>query len=208
MDWPKIRSEFPALERWTYLNSATYGQVPRRAVAAMTRHSEQRDELATTNFLDWYADADRMRAGIARLIHAEPTDIAFVPNAAAALSIVLAGLAPAPGNNFVTLDDEFPNFLYQGGARRVSWDRFYDSIDHRTRLAAFSEVNYATGFRPPLAEVSRFLSYRGVPLFVDKATGDAFQYSGAVRTGLSLTSFQPMKGGTYWIGYPQEYQMP
>ena len=116
MDWVNIREEFPALERWTYLNTATYGQMPRRAVEAMTRHSEQRDELASTNFLDWYTDADRMRASIARLIHAEPDDIAFVPNAAAALSIVLAGIAPEPGENIVTLDDEFPNYLYQDGA--------------------------------------------------------------------------------------------
>ena len=119
MDWVNIRAEFPALDRWTYLNTATYGQMPRRAVEAMTRHSGQRDELACTNFLDWYADADRMRASIARLIHAEPEDIAFVPNAAAALSIVLAGLAPEPGENIVTLDDEFPNYLYQGAARKV-----------------------------------------------------------------------------------------
>ena len=167
MNWTNIREEFPALARWTYLNTATYGQVPRRAVEAMTRHSEQRDELASTNFLDWYTDADRMRASIARLIHAEPDDIAFVPNAAAALSIVLSGIAPQTGENIVTLDDEFPNYLYQDSARKVPWDRFYESVDNRTRLAAFSEVNYATGFRPPLAEISKFLSERGVPLFVD-----------------------------------------
>jgi selenocysteine lyase/cysteine desulfurase len=167
MDWVNIRREFPALERWTYLNSATYGQVSRRAVAAMARHSERRDEFACTDFLDWYTDADRMRASIARLIHAEPADIAFVPNAAAALSIVLAGMAPAPGDNIVTLDDEFPNYLYQDAARKVPWVRFYESVDERTRLVAFSEVNYATGFRPPLAEISRFASAKGVPLFLD-----------------------------------------
>ena len=88
-NWSKIRAEFPALQRWTYLNTATYGQMPRCAVEAITRHSEQRDELACTNFLDWYAETDRMRASIARLIHAEPDDIAFVSNAAAALSIVV-----------------------------------------------------------------------------------------------------------------------
>lgn len=47
-----------------------------------------------------------------------------------------------------------------------------------------------------------------VPLFYNKATGQPFQYTGAVRTGLSRTSFSPMKGGTYWIGFPQEYLMP
>ena len=167
MDSVNIRKEFPALTRWTYLNTATYGQMPRRAVEAMTRHSEQRDQLACTNFLDWYTDADQMRAGIARLIHAEPEDIAFVPNAAAALSIVLAGLAPGPGDNIVTLDDEFPNYLYQGHARKVRWDQIHDSVDDRTRLVAFSEVNYATGFRPPLADIVRFLGTRGVPLFLD-----------------------------------------
>jgi selenocysteine lyase/cysteine desulfurase len=167
MDWIRLRAEFPALARWTYLNTATYGQMPRRAVAAMTRHSEQRDELATTNFLDWYTDADRMRGSIARLIHAQPEDIAFVPNAAAALSIVLAGIAPLAGENIVTLDDEFPNYLYQDVARKIPWDRFYESVDDRTRLVAFSEVNYATGFRPPLTEISRFLGERDVSLFLD-----------------------------------------
>ena len=78
MDWAQIRSDFPALGRWTYLNTATYGQMPRRAVEALTRHSDRRDELACTDFLDWYTDADNMRANIARLIHAEPDDIAFV----------------------------------------------------------------------------------------------------------------------------------
>jgi len=167
MDWLKIRAEFPALAQWTYLNTATYGQMPRRAVEAMARHSEQRDELACTNFLDWYTDADRMRGSIARLIHAEPEDMAFVPNAASALSMVLAGIAPGPDENIVTLDDEFPNYLYQGSARKVPWDRFYESVDDRTRLVAFSEVNYATGFRPPLAEIVSFLGKRGVPLFID-----------------------------------------
>lgn len=167
VNWESIRREFPALAHWTYLNTATYGQMPRRAVEAMSRHSEQRDEFACTDFLDWYTDADRMRASIARLIHAEPGDIAFVPNAASALSIVLAGIAPKPDENIVTLDDEFPNYLYQGLAKRVPWERFYESVDDRTRLVAFSEVNYATGFRPPLPEISRFVAERGVPLFLD-----------------------------------------
>lgn len=155
------------MERWTYLNTATYGQVPRRAVEAMTAHSNRRNEFASTDFLDWYSDADRIRAGIARLVHAQPEDIAFIPNAATALSIVLAGIAPKPDENIVTLDDEFPNYLYQDSARKVRWDDFYDSVDERTRLVALSEVNYATGFRPPVAEIASFLSNRGVPLFLD-----------------------------------------
>jgi len=83
-NWAAIRAEFPALERWTYLNTATYGQMPRRSMEAVARHWERRDELACSDFLDWYSDTERIRASIARLIHASPDDIAFVPNAAAA----------------------------------------------------------------------------------------------------------------------------
>jgi selenocysteine lyase/cysteine desulfurase len=166
-DWRAIRSEFPALDRWTYLNTATFGQIPRRATEAVDRHWARRDGFACADFLDWYDDAQRLRASVARLIHAGPEDIAFVPNAASALAIVLAGLGIAPGDNIVTLDDEFPNYQYMDSARKVRWARFHEAIDKSTRLVAFSEVNYSTGFRPPLAEISRLCGERGIPLFVD-----------------------------------------
>jgi hypothetical protein len=47
----------------------------------------------------------------------------------------------------------------------------------------------------------------GIPLYYSKTTGAAFQFTGAVRTGLSFDSFasSPMKGGYFWVGYPAEY---
>jgi cysteine desulfurase/selenocysteine lyase len=181
-DWSGVRAEFPSLQHWTYLNTATYGQMPRRSVDAMARYSAHRDEFACTDFLDWYCDADRLRASVARLIHAAPEDIAFVSNAAAALSIVLAGIAPGADDNIVTLDGEFPNFQYIGAARKTSWEGFFDAVDDRTRLVALSEVNYATGFRPPLADILRFLRDRGVPLLVDGS-----QSTGAIEFDVTKT---------------------
>jgi cysteine desulfurase/selenocysteine lyase len=182
MDWSTVRQEFPALQNWTYLNTATYGQVPGRAVEAMAAHSAARDQRACTDFLHWYDDADLMRVSMARLIHAAPDDIAFIPNAAAALGVVVTGLGINSGDNIVTLDDEFPNYQYVNAVRKTTWERFYDSIDTATRLVAFSEVNYATGFRPPLAEISRFCAARGVPLFVDGS-----QSVGALQFDVSQT---------------------
>ena len=166
-DWQKIRSEFPALENRAYLNTATFGQLPRRATDAVAKHWQHRDELACTDFLSWYDDADRLRASIARLIGTTSDDIAFVDNAAGALGIVLVGLDLKPDDNIVTLQDEFPNYLYMPQMREVPWERFYESIDKRTRLVAISEVNYATGFRPPLEEISKFTRERDIILFVD-----------------------------------------
>ena len=86
MDWTAIRNEFPALQQWTYLNSATFGQVPLRSQAALARHFERRDALACQDFLTWFDDADRLRALIAQFIHCEPADIAFMPTACSVLS--------------------------------------------------------------------------------------------------------------------------
>lgn len=167
MDWKAIRAEFPALSRWTYLNTATFGQVPMIANAAIAKHGAHRDELACGDFLDWYTDADRLRESLARLLHATPDDIAFAPSAAHVLAMVVAGLESGAQDCILTLQDEFPNQLYQPNLREVPWRGFYDAIDSSVKLVAISEVNYATGFRPPLSEISGVLAQRGIPLFVD-----------------------------------------
>jgi selenocysteine lyase/cysteine desulfurase len=58
MNWDTVRAEFPALANWTYLNTATFGQLPQRSVAAVARHFAHRDELACSDFLNWYDDMD------------------------------------------------------------------------------------------------------------------------------------------------------
>ena len=174
-DWTAVRAEFPALQHWTYLNTATYGQLPRRATLAIAQHFAHRDELACSDFLAWYEDAERMRTPLASLIHATPDDIAFIPNSATALGLVAGGIDWKPGDNIVTLGDEFPNQLYLPAlverrgveVRESPWERFYDSIDARTRLVAISEVNYATGFRAPIAEISRIAHAHGALVFID-----------------------------------------
>jgi selenocysteine lyase/cysteine desulfurase len=174
-DWKAVRSEFPALAKWTFLNTATFGQLSRRTTDAVSAHFAHRDETACADFLTWFDDADRMRASVARLIHAAPEDIAFIPNAATALGLLIAGIAWSPGDRIVAIADEFPNNIYspalleQRGVEFVEtpWERFYDAVDDRTRLVLMSTVNYAHGLRPPLAEVSRHVHDRGALFYAD-----------------------------------------
>ena len=111
-DWNTVRREFPVLEKWVYLNSATFGPIPSCATAAVTRHFEHRDDEACVDFIDWFADSDRVRVKIAKLIHADADDIAFVPHSAAALSWLMHGIDWKPGDEIVALAHEFPNNLY------------------------------------------------------------------------------------------------
>jgi len=184
IDWDAIRREFPALVNWTYLNTATFGQLPRRATEAVAKHFAHRDELACRDFLAWYDDADRLRAKIGRLIGCSAADIAFVPNASTALGLLLAGLDWRAGDRVLTLQHEFPNNLYAPGVLErfgvemiaAPWDRLYESVNASTRLVLVSSVNYNTGFAPPLAELSDFLRARGVLLYIDGT-----QSAGALR---------------------------
>ena len=175
VDWRAVRAEFPALARWIFLNTAEFGQLPRRSVEAAARHFARRDETACADFLSWFDDADRLREAIARLIHADRTDIAFVPNAASALALLMTGIDWQPGDRIVTLRDEFPNNIYSPallanrgvGFIEASWEGFYEALTERTRLVVLSEVGYMNGRRPPLAEISRRVHALGGLLYVD-----------------------------------------
>src|SRR5262249_6538539 len=136
VNWDQVRAQFPPLRNWTYLNTATFGQVPQCAQDATTRHFEHRNEMACSDFLAWYDDMDRIRAKAARLIHARAEDIAFIPNAATGLGLVLSGINWRAGDRIVTLEHEFPNNLYSvaflehRGVEAVicPWQRFYESV--------------------------------------------------------------------------------
>lgn len=174
-DWAKLRVEFPALANFVYLDTASFGQLPRAASVAISNHLQHRDETASSQFLGWFDDMDRIREGCARLINSDASDIAFVPNACTGLGWLMQGLEWKPGDEILTFSNEFPNQLYQGptadrfGAvfRSVMWPDFYSSVNARTRLVLLSEVNYASGIRVPLQEISDFLRARDVLLYID-----------------------------------------
>ncbi|MBI5280664.1 MAG: aminotransferase class V-fold PLP-dependent enzyme [Candidatus Solibacter usitatus] len=188
-NWSEVRELFPALQRWTFLNTATFGQVSRRSVEAMEEHFRRRDETAASDFLSWFDDADRLRAKLATLIRSSPDDIAFLPNACTALGILLNGIDWRQGDEIVTLENEFPNQIYaplhQGPAlKEVPAEGLLDAVTGRTRLVVLSAVNYTSGFRAPLETLAPELRRRGVLLYVD-----ATQMLGALR--FDFSAIQP-----------------
>lgn len=174
-DWALVRDEFPALKDWTFLNTATFGQLPRRSVEAVNRHFARRDATACMDFLDWFDDVDSIRQSLADLIHCSAADIAFIPNAATALGLLVTGMRWKPGERIVALEHEFPNNLYwpallaAEGVEFIEapWERLYENLTGRTRLVLASTVNYSTGFRAPLEELASEARRRGILLYLD-----------------------------------------
>jgi cysteine desulfurase/selenocysteine lyase len=172
MNWDAIRAEFPALQNWTWLNTATFGQVPMRTRSAVDRHFARRDETACSDFLTWFDHVDGIRALIAQLINCRADDIAFAMNAASALSLFLGGIDWREGDRIVTLRDEFPNQYYGAAAyaeRGVELIKMNEinSLPERTRAVLVSTVNYSSGYRPDLAFISNLAHRTGALLYVD-----------------------------------------
>lgn len=190
-DWESVRREFPSLAEWTFLNTATFGQIPRRGVEAITRHFAHRDATACSEFLTWFDDHDRLRVKLARLFDCTAEDVAFIPNAATALALLAAGLDWKPGDEIITLENEFPNQIYAPAhlgrlgviVHELPFERVFDHLNPRTRLLAFSTVNYSTGFRAPLDELCQECAQRGIVTFLDGT-----QSAGALRFRFSQTA--------------------
>ncbi|MBL8175298.1 MAG: aminotransferase class V-fold PLP-dependent enzyme [Bryobacterales bacterium] len=172
-DWKAVRAQFPALRNWTFLNSATFGQLPQRTTDAVMRHFAHRDEMACADFLSWFDDADAIRASVARLIHCLPEDIAFFPNAAQVSSLLLNAIDWKPGDRILTLEHEFPNQLYIAQsypgveAGIVSHRDMVQALTPRTRAAVISTINYTNGLRPPLEAFAAACRANGTILYID-----------------------------------------
>ena len=128
-------------------------------------------------------DDDLVRASFARLINAEPDEIAFVPSTTAAEQMVLRALGlPEPGAHIVTdtlhFFGSFP--IYGEMARQgceVSWVRAVDGrirIEHveaavrkGTRLVALSLVSTYNGFAHDLARVCEIAHAAGAMVYAD-----------------------------------------
>ncbi len=173
IDWQKVRAEFPALSGRTFLNTATYGQLPTRARMAALEHFERRDRLACTDFLSWFDDLDELRAAVGRLVGAGADDIAFITAASQGLATVLGGIEWKPGDEIVTLEHEFPNNLYGAQSlqgvigKECAWNQLEQNITPRTRLVLLSSVNYVTGLRPDFDGVIQRLREKNVLIYVD-----------------------------------------
>ena len=200
VDWKAVRREFPSLAGRTFLNTATFGQLPLRSSEAARLHFERRQQTAAMDFLAWFEEMEPLRASLGRLLNATADDIAFIPNASTALALAISSIDWQPGDEMLTLRNEFPNQLYAHaavGAHSVEcdWGEFESRVNDRTRLALFSTVNWATGLRPDLSSIVPALRRRGIVVYLDgtqSAGALQFDSAGALPDFLAVDAYKWM----------------
>jgi selenocysteine lyase/cysteine desulfurase len=182
MDWQLFRERFPTTRAWAFMDHAAVAPLPQPCVDAIKEYADDLAVNGVVSFRRWEKRIDHVRSLAARLLNADPLDVAFVPNTSAGVGIIAEGFRWQPGDNIVTAAEEYPANQYPwmnlrdrgvetravpSRGCRVSVDDLREAMDSRTRIMAISAVEFSSGYRNDLHLLGELCRSRNVFFFVD-----------------------------------------
>ena len=181
VDWAVARAEFSVTEEYAYLNSAGAGPVSRRTTAAAAQFYVETEESGDRLWEIWLARRERARADVARLINAEPDEIAFTTNTSSGMNLIVDALEGA--GRVVSCELEFPvttiPWMHRGvevkllkapgGVLRAE-DVLTAARAEDAGVICLSHVQYSNGARTPVEEIG---ANKGSQYFVVNASQSA-----------------------------------
>jgi selenocysteine lyase/cysteine desulfurase len=187
IDWALIRqSEFPVARHWAYFDHAAVAPLPRRSGQVLRAWTNQQEDHGVVAWPECERRLESIRDQVARLIHADRDEVAFINSTTHGIGLVAEGFPWREGDSVVTVSDEYPSNIYpwmnlasRGVALRmvptrcgrIQLDDLTEAIDGSTRILAISHVEFATGFRNDLDALAELCRSRGVALFIDAIQG-------------------------------------
>lgn len=213
------RANFPALERWTYLDVAGRGVLSRATRAALDAHLDERMLDGAADKQQFFELIERTRERFARLINAEPDEIAITKNISEAVNMIATAFDWRRGDNVILCPAlEHPNNVYpwlnqrrhglevravepRGGAIPV--DEMVARTDAGTRVATVSTVTFAPGFRTDVEMLGRACRERGALLLVDAAQSVGMLQTDVKRSPIDALAVSTSKGllALYGMGF-------
>jgi selenocysteine lyase/cysteine desulfurase len=207
-----IRGEFPILAHTTYLNSCSQGALSHRVRAAYEEYLDGWDAHGA-EWAVWVERADAARAAFARLLHADPAELAVTTSVTQGVSGVVSALDLRERPRILISEHEFPTVGQIAHAQElrgaevvhvrptedgsIPTERFADAIDERTALVCCTTVSYRTGHRHDIAEVARLAHEAGA-----LCLADSYQAIGAIDFDARALGVDFVTGGTvkYLLG--------
>jgi cysteine desulfurase/selenocysteine lyase len=184
------REEFPWADagETVYLNNASTGPLPQRAVRAVDDWNRMRANPQRISHDLQFDTLARGRALVAAMIGADASEIALATNTSYGMNLAAFSLPLQAGDIVLTPDLEFPANVYpwmQLAARRgVEYRRLQcdDGVldpvrlsreleDERVRAVSVSWVQFASGARVDLVALGTLCRERGVYFVVDAIQG-------------------------------------
>ena len=209
---PIWRTEFPGLEQSTYLNTCSLGQLSRRSVVAVNHFMELWMRYGASAWYEtWLGELAATRARFARLINAQPHEVALLPSVGVALSVIASSLDYRQRSEVVITEMDFPTIPYQWMARNregvqvrflpsadrmsVPLQTFEAAINPKTALVATSHVFFTSGWIQDMAAISALAHAQGaLSLF------DGYQAAGQIPVDVKAADVDIyLSGGLKWL---------
>ncbi|SDH12472.1 aminotransferase class V-fold PLP-dependent enzyme [Nonomuraea jiangxiensis] len=209
----QFRAEFPPLADSVHLASCSQGALSSRLAYALQEigHSLQ-DQGAPWEL--WMGQVGRARERFARLIGAEPDEVAVLSCASEAAFQAAASLDWSRRPGIVTNDLEFPSIAHvwlaqgQRGAEvrvaadtgeNVTAEAYEEVIDETVNLVSVPLYTYRNGARLPVEDVVRLAHAQGARVFVD-----AYQAAGVTPIDVKRLDVDYLVSGSlkYLLGLP------
>lgn len=184
--WEDFRAQMPVVEKWAYFDHAGVAPLPRPTADVLIEFARDNAANGVAYWNRWRGTVETARELGARLIGAEPAEVAVIHNTTEGINFVAEGFPWKAGDNVVTLSSEFPSNLYPWlnlasrgveprqvavKEERVDLAAVERACDARTRVLAVSWVGYMTGWRNDLVQLAEIARKRGAFFFVDVIQG-------------------------------------
>ena len=134
-DVEAIRSQFPVTANMLYLDSAFQTPLAKSVRERLMSFYDEAHYNAGPKSV-WLERLGRVRAKIAELLGAEPSEIAFTKNTSEGLNIAAHALQWSPGDNVLLVEGEHPNNTCPGSAAAkpgLRCDSFQSRVNGSTR---------------------------------------------------------------------------
>jgi selenocysteine lyase/cysteine desulfurase len=202
----EARSRFPIFEHTTYANSCSQGALSTDVREAYEAYLDGWDANGA-EWEHWVERAEAARSTFARLVVAEPDEIAVTTSVSQAVSAVVSALPLGERPRIVISEFEFPTVgqiahaqelrgaevvhVRPDGDGRIPVERFAEAIDERTSLVCCTAISYRTGYRLDVAEVARVAHEHG-----SLCLADSYQAAGAVPLDVGQLGVDLLTAGT------------
>ena len=170
----EFRERFPIFERLVYINSCSQGALSDSVRAAYDDYLVGWDERGAP-WDYWIERSETARATFARLVNAEPDDVAVTTSLSAGVSALASAIDFRTRPKVVISDYEFPTIgqiwhaqqLRGAEVHVVAPEEVEDTIDERTAVVSITGVCYRNGARLPVEEIARLGKEQGALVLLD-----------------------------------------
>lgn len=211
-DWSTWREEFPGLQKSTYLNTVSLGQLSQRSRRAVNHFMDEWSAYgAAAWYRFWLEEVDALRGEFARTIGAKKEEIAILPNISSALAAVSSCFEFTDRSRVVSCELDFPTITHHFLAKEsqgvesfilpspdkisVPVESFAESINERTALIATCRVYFTSGFIQDVQQLADIAHQKGALCLIDDYQGTGQIPIDVNQAGVDFL----ISGGLKWL---------